>query len=164
MQRCGSPAAGGAPPLRQQQRSFPMPGERRELRVVVAHGRGRAPGASTSNPARPLPSRCSPDHAIHAAHSPCALGCVGPKARRHSRRRHRRRLPLPPLITPCLPPPQVPQRALRRAALQRVRAEEQQSQPGAELENPESEAARKKAEADRLRAAEKFMTVRGALH
>ncbi|KAI7842041.1 hypothetical protein COHA_004241 [Chlorella ohadii] len=53
----------------------------------------------------------------------------------------------------------VPQRALRRAALQQVRAEEEQRQAGAELDNPESEAARKKAEADRLRAAEKFMTV-----
>lgn len=59
----------------------------------------------------------------------------------------------------CPIPAQVPQRALRRAALQQVRAEEEQRQAGAELDNPESEAARKKAEADRLRAAEKFMTV-----
>lgn len=69
----------------------------------------------------------------------------------------------PPLTaTALLHPPQVPQQALRRAALQRVRAEDEQQQqraPGAELDNPDSEAARKKAEADRLRAAEKFITV-----
>lgn len=35
----------------------------------------------------------------------------------------------------------------------------QRQQAAAELENPDSEAARKKAEADRLRAAEKFMMV-----
>lgn len=52
------------------------------------------------------------------------------------------------------------QRALRRAQLAQVRAEAQpESQPGEELDNPESESSRKKAEADRLRAAEKFMVV-----
>ncbi|KAL4447643.1 hypothetical protein ABPG75_004862 [Micractinium tetrahymenae] len=54
-----------------------------------------------------------------------------------------------------------PQRALRRAQLARVRAEAEvdKAAAGGEVENPESEAARKKAEADRLRAAEKFMVV-----
>ena len=51
---------------------------------------------------------------------------------------------------------------LRRAQLARVRAEaevDKAAAGGEEVENPESEAARKKAEADRLRAAEKFMVV-----
>jgi rubredoxin len=59
---------------------------------------------------------------------------------------------------------QAPQRALRRAQQLRVRAESEGepstgSAVGTEVENPESEAARKKAEADRLRAAEKFMVI-----
>ncbi|PSC74856.1 Rubredoxin [Micractinium conductrix] len=56
------------------------------------------------------------------------------------------------------PRSRAPQRAARAVQL-RLRAEAEEQQAGGELENPESEAARKKAEADRLRAAEKFMTV-----
>lgn len=78
--------------------------------------------------------------------------------------------PLPPLAPlngapsapPCLSRPQVQQRVLRRAQMVCVRAEaeaDKAAAAGEELDNPESEAARKKAEADRLRAAEKFMVV-----
>lgn len=67
-----------------------------------------------------------------------------------------------PLATP--PSLQAPSRTLRRAQLARVRAEAEADKPlaaeaGAELDNPESEASRKRAEAERLRAAEKFMVV-----
>ena len=78
------------------------------------------------------------------------------------RRRRRRRRRRPPDTThPRAPRVQAPQRALRRAQQLRVRAEAEvdKAAVGEELDNPESEAARKKAEADRLRAAEKFMVV-----
>lgn len=161
--RSGSPAAGGGPPPRQQQRSFPMPGEHFEACVAAAGRGGRGPAPA---PPTPLPRRASPDQATHAAHWLRAAGCVGPEARRKGPGSSRRRSATTPAaagrqrLPAAASAVQVPQRALRRAALQQVRAEEEQRQAGAELDNPESEAARKKAEADRLRAAEKFMTVR----
>ena len=94
--------------------------------------------------------------------APSAAKCVGLEARRQAGGCRRPPAATAPTLRLAPPPaPQVPQHALRRAALQRVQAEERQA--GAELDNPESEAARKKAEADRLRAAEKFMTVRARL-
>jgi len=55
--------------------------------------------------------------------------------------------------------PFLPQPCQRWPSLRVFAADPEDTQPGAELENPESEAARKKAEAERLRKEEQFMVI-----